>query len=985
MIDSVITIGGHLTKRILCDLTGAPITLAEFYPDLYQFRLKIIDTSPDGTTQIQVYPNVTSLTASIGLIYAQPRAGTFGLTYGTTATTPIDIAESPDDFKTALALLPESTTYGLDVVYSPTPSTWVMRFLTPPTDPIPLVVASGSNELEPETFVRVRQFTQNAETWVEVRLLQGPIASTNANQSILPPAPTVTEIRRGFTEDDIIEVIKVNEIQAIYVPPDFNGTYIINFQGRQTSALSANSGAQDIQNALNFMYNDTIIRFTVTNPIPNNAYVEFVGPFSGMPEDLLTITAQLDPTKVDLFFQLDLNTTEVAEALRANSSVAAEFELRLHITDPTIVPPAPPDPGQDVVLFQETVTIARGLHWEGLEAAAPIHWLYPPNPKDYVPFTMDQIIRGTITYSAPFGDGISNAYSIAHDLNSDAINVEVRENTSNGRLLRDDEYTVNFVDANGLTITIPGTPPATNSLLAMIFSVGPIDMFLAHTHTIAQIIGLQDVINGILTRLSNLEAILPGIIGLIPGVSPFGTDPNAQLVSITVPDRFSIVPTNRDFTGKSIDLTKPLPPEGLLLPAIHNVIELGTFTVDTTANTIILDTPYPGTPALVNGQRARIDQPQFYTVGPCTFDHTTDTITYTGTPTLANGRRVKFSGGTLPSGLSVLGTYYVINATSGTFQVSLTLGGPVNPLIDNGDTATHDVSTVSEIPGGLLDSVDYFMLAPTSTTFHLSTVIGGPPIDITTAGIPTFSISTIAEDPSTAGILPAPGPLYAGKAYSVRQDIFLRGGRGIPSETVHPMDIIACDGRVWYHVTRSDVPGSNSFYPTAMEIEIFRIALNETMLAAGSLFTITFNLGLQMFKQDCNVQYLLMVEIAEMPEDVAPTPTGPNLFDVVWNKTPLLQQRIIVTDVLVTAPFGAQILHQADGTFSTNKKLYGVEIAGDVIPSDANCALRVRLAEFDTEDNIADASGLIYYTISTVNAGVSTSTPAPPATTTPLP
>lgn len=227
--------------------------------------------------------------------------------------------------------------------------------------------------------------------------------------------------------------------------------------------------------------------------------------------------------------------------------------------------------------------------------------------------------------------------------------------------------------------------------------------------------------------------------------------------------------------------------------------------------------------------------------------------------------------------------------------------------------------------------------------------------------------------------LPDPGP-YAGRAFAVRQDIFLPASRGIPSETVHLGDFVASDGRIWYHVTRSDSPGSNSFYPNAMELEIFRLACNDNMLKAGSVLTLTFEIGLQMFKHDTNVQYLMVVEIAELPEVEVPAITGPNLFAVEWNKTPLLQQRIIVTDVQIVHKFGAQVLRSKTGALATNKKIYGVEVAGDVIPSSANFAMRARLIQFDTEDNVNDAMGLIYYTLGKGQASVTKSMPTPAPT-----
>lgn len=737
----MITIAGHMTERILCDSKGAPMTLPELYPSYYQFRLRFVDRGTDGKNFL-TYPHVTSLWASIGLIYAEPRSGTFKLRYASgTHSDAIDFRENAEDFKTKLGALTESTTYGLDAVYQPTPSTWMCRFNSPPVDPIPL---NGiENELEPETFIRVRQFMQNAETWVEIRLMQGPVASTSAHDTVLAQSPSVRTIRDGFTEGDALglETIVVDEIQSIDVPPDFTGTYIVKFQGRQSIPLSATDGATNIQDALNALWDDGQTRFSVTNPELNSAYVEFLGPFAGTNMDELQIIIS-SPGPADVTFNLDLYTTEVAEALQKNPSVDATFEVRIHITDPAVED----DPGQDMILFQAQVTIIRPLHWEGLEEAAPIDWLLPPNPKDYVPFDISQVIVGDLTYSTAFGDGVLHAYVISHHLDSDALSVEVRENISNGRKLLDEEYAVVFNDSNALTITIPGAAPAVNHLLISIFASGPVSAFLNHTHTIGQVIGLQEVIDGILARLAALEALLPSVIGLIPGRSPFGTDPAADIMSVKIdPDRWAIIPTNRPTKlADTFDPTKDadLPPAGLLLPAVHEVIELGTFTATPATNLITLSVA--PTPAIADGQRIRINTPQFTLVGTCTFSSATDTVTRSAHG-LINGRRVRFSGATLPEGISANITYYVINSATNTFQVSTTLGGPVLPLLTDGDANPHNVYTIAELPGGLSDRIDYFALTPTSTTFKLSETIDGDIIDITSAGIGPFTMSTIED------------------------------------------------------------------------------------------------------------------------------------------------------------------------------------------------------------------------------------------------
>lgn len=72
-----------------------------------------------------------------------------------------------------------------------------------------------------------------------------------------------------------------------------------------------------------------------------------------------------------------------------------------------------------------------------------------------------------------------------------------------------------------------------------------------------------------------------------------------------------------------------------------------------------------------------------------TADDTTDVITITGHG-YANGDRIRVSnaGGALPAGLAADTTYFVLNVTANTFQVSLSLNGAVVDITDAG-TGTH--------------------------------------------------------------------------------------------------------------------------------------------------------------------------------------------------------------------------------------------------------------------------------------------------------
>lgn len=67
----------------------------------------------------------------------------------------------------------------------------------------------------------------------------------------------------------------------------------------------------------------------------------------------------------------------------------------------------------------------------------------------------------------------------------------------------------------------------------------------------------------------------------------------------------------------------------------------------------------------------------------CTFNGDTDFIAASGHG-LINGDIVEFTGGTLPTGLSTLTWYYVVNKTASTFQVSTSSGGSAVNFTGNG-------------------------------------------------------------------------------------------------------------------------------------------------------------------------------------------------------------------------------------------------------------------------------------------------------------
>jgi hypothetical protein len=201
-------------------------------------------------------------------------------------------------------------------------------------------------------------------------------------------------------------------------------------------------------------------------------------------------------------------------------------------------------------------------------------------------------------------------------------------------------------------------------------------------------------------------------------------------------------------------------------------------------------------------------------------------------------------------------------------------------------------------------------------------------------------------------------------------DVVLPGSMGRRSSVLIEAGLAACDGRAWYRVTRDAT--TNSYFPTDFERELFMIHINESMLVAGTEFSFSAELSAKLFAATTRAQMLLVLEIGDALSQATPAPTGINLQDIAWQSTPLLSQRIILSEVLLTHPFGCSVRRAADGTISgADKLLYRTWTAAGIVPATANFALRARLIQFDTENSATGARGFVYYSLTEGTASFS--------------
>ncbi len=550
-----------LITRKLVSSDGGAVTLSPFVlGDQLRCTLRTYERSESGDLRERDL-RVRTLRASIGRVLTAPTAGIFKLWIGDTDTPDINFDANADTFKTAA-----QGSGIIDTVENPATGTWVVKTTRADSEgPWPIYV--HTNKLGPISFVRVRQFKQLGVWWFECRLIQAPLAFNSGHERVLPVPPTIRRIREGNGGSETEP--PSNEIQALHLPSDFRGTYFLRWNYRVSKLLGIEDGPDEIAAALNAMF-ETGKRFEATNPEPDNAYVEFIGELAGSPQPLITVEVNTFAPGV-LTFTLPLDRAEMAAALRAVAEIEVPFEVEAEIVDDGEDIADPAVPGRIITLFQQPVKIVREQIWEEMETVSPIDWLRPPQPRDYIPFTPDQIIFGVQHYVAVFGDGELRSFSFPHNLGTEAFHLTVRQNIGNGRVLvLGPDFTVKIPSANEAALDFPLTvdPPAPNSLALTLSTAGPRSAFLAHTHTIAQILGLLDALAGIYARLEHIEDLLP-----TPNF--FGDRESAGPQEIEIPDFIDVFPSARlpaDFNVKELaeGKTSKLPRPPGLLPAIHD-------------------------------------------------------------------------------------------------------------------------------------------------------------------------------------------------------------------------------------------------------------------------------------------------------------------------------------------------------------------------------------------------------------------------------
>lgn len=500
------------TRKPESTLTGAIMNWPDFTAgDKVRLSVRFLDMIENARVE-RMLP-IKSARLSLGLVDTAPTAGTWRIKIGAGASTvnnttpPLPANIYPSTLAASLNALPVVSGPLSPATVEQIGASWILRFGAGAA----VEVTVPENKLEPEAFARVRQSETNGQYDTEIRLLQAPLASTSTFQRIVPPSPEVTTLQEGNTDPS--GTYFVPEIQKITVPALFRGTWQLFYNDTYKSRIfGTEEAAEDIQSAINEMLAPLDYRVSVLSPAEGEYLIIFDGA-NVVGVDVEQMEAIVfDAPEGDVTFDLDLNTREVFRALAAvPQRQDCVIELEADIAHDGENPNDPASPSSRVTLFQSPVKLRAELQWDALAAAANVDWLRPPTRRSYIPFTLSQVLTGQQqAFQTVLGDGEATQFVLDHDLHSSICQIIVRENIEDGRLLRPDEYEVTFSSEDSLTITFPDAP-ASNEYAVQIVAVGPPSVFQAHTHTMAEVEGLNAFLSDIVTRVTNLETILPTV------------------------------------------------------------------------------------------------------------------------------------------------------------------------------------------------------------------------------------------------------------------------------------------------------------------------------------------------------------------------------------------------------------------------------------------------------------------------------------------
>jgi len=162
----------------------------------------------------------------------------------------------------------------------------------------------------------------------------------------------------------------------------------------------------------------------------------------------------------------------------------------------------------------------------------------------------------------------------------------------------------------------------------------------------------------------------------------------------------------------------------------------------------------------------------------------------------------------------------------------------------------------------------------------------------------------------------------------------------------------------WIH-TQS----SSSYYPTAFERTIYTFPFTLQGLPVGEQFKLSRVFSFRSISAQSACVWSVIMEFGQRVDDVSPGSIGPNLKAYEY-LPPAIDQQVVITDVTTDHSLGITFRRTVEG-ISGFRSLYSrtPNLIPGTTPVGDDFVLRVRLSQFDIENQISDPSGYVAYNV----------------------
>lgn len=484
-------LGIDIQNKALLGMDGQPLTLPPLVQgDDVNITLQGMELLPSGD-YLKVPIDFSRIKIGIGFVDAAPLHGSFRLQVDGSKTADLPYNASKDSIAKALNELPTVQALGgLKVMPQGAPNIFLLAWNNPE---VTTQVEVVDKKLFPHCFSRSLVWPQEHGTIIILKLFQAPLAFTDAFSLPVAPPVNVVAVRSGTGTR--------NEIQRVNVPRDAQGEFAFTWNGLSTAVVPvAEATAAAIASALNNLYSDGVTRFRVTQPGTSYFYVEFVGPLALSPQALLEATMESQQQIATPVGSLDLKGAALEYALNGKQSVTMRLEIEITTASGNVGTPIQREVTLLNDMLDSTMALVPDPQWveeqRQKEVVVEYNWQAPPT------------FLGTIGYANNAGDAVATQWVFTHNMGTRDLHITVRDNQT-GLRVPDNDYAALILDENSVRITFP-EPPETNRYAVLITAANVGEHFKAHHHAIADIDGLQPILDA-LTAGGNPLDLWPSI------------------------------------------------------------------------------------------------------------------------------------------------------------------------------------------------------------------------------------------------------------------------------------------------------------------------------------------------------------------------------------------------------------------------------------------------------------------------------------------